>query len=105
MCALNLHTKNGKVIRLFRFKSGIDVSYTRQGYIYFVSRLYSEHTEDKKQKILNHCINCGGEYYKALFEYVTTDATATALSMRHYLSKNTLYRSVRKYYETFPKNL
>ena len=46
-----------------------------------------------------------GEYYQALFEFVTTDASATALAMRHHMDKTTLYRKVRKYYENFPTQL
>lgn len=90
---------------MFRFKSGVKVDYNRQGYIYFTSRLYKELRPEAQQRILNLCIEHGGEYYQALFEFVTTDATATALCMKHYISKMTLYRAVRKYYENFLQNL
>ncbi len=86
----------------FRFKSGADASYNKQGYIYFVSRRYNELPEDAQKEILNLCIRHGGEYYRALFEYVTTDAGATAIAMRHFVSKSTLYRIVKAYYEGFP---
>lgn len=86
----------------FRFKSGADVSYNKQGYIYFVSRRHKELPEDAQKEILNLCIRHGGEYYRALFEYVTTDAGATAIAMRHFVSKSTLYRIVKAYYENFP---
>ena len=90
---------------MFRFKSGVDVTYNRQGYIYFTSRLYKELAEEDQQKILNLCLECGGAYYQALFEFVTTDASATELEMKHHLSRMTLYRAVRKYYESFPVKL
>ena len=90
---------------MFRFKSGVDVTYNRQGYIYFTSRLYKELAEEAQQKILNLCLECGGAYYQALFEFVTTDASATELEMKHHLSRMTLYRAVRKYYESFPAKL
>ena len=90
---------------MFRYKRGVRASYNRQGYIYFVSRQYRELTLEAQQKILNLCIQCGGEYYQALFEFVTTEATATELSLRHYISRETLYRLVRKYYESFPKSI
>jgi len=61
--------------------------------------------EAAQQKILNLCLEHGGEYYQALFEFVTTDASATALAMRHHMDKTTLYRKVRKYYENFPTQL
>ena len=90
---------------MFRYRSSIGVSYNRQGYIYFVSQQYGELSEKAQKKILNLCIQCGGEYYKALFEFVTTDRAATEISMRHYISCETLYRLVRKYYESFPKSI
>ena len=90
---------------MFRFKSGVKADYNRQGYIYFTSRRYRELDEAAQQKILNLCLEHGGESYQALFEFVTTDATATAVCMKHCLSKSTLHRMVRRYYEDFPKKL
>ena len=90
---------------MFRYKKSIPVSYDRQGYIYFTSRLYHELPSWAQQKILNLCLECGGEYYQALFEFVTTDAGATGVCTRHYLSGSTLERVVRKYYENFPARL
>ena len=42
---------------------------------------------------------------QGLFEFVTTDAGATAVCMKHFLSRSTLERAVRRYYESFPQNL
>ena len=86
---------------MFKFKSGIHVDYVEQGYIYFKSRRYNKLPQAEQKRILNLCIECGGEHYKALFEFVTTDATATAVSIKYYISKKTLYRAVKKYYEKF----
>lgn len=94
-----------EVEQLFRYKRGVKADYNRQGYIYFTSRRYRELDEAAQQKILNLCLEHGGEYYQALFEFVTTDASATALAMRHHMDKTTLYRKVRKYYENFPTQL
>lgn len=90
---------------MFRFKKSVPVSYDRQGYIYFASRLYKELPQKAQQAILNLCLECGGEYYQALFEFVTTDAGATNVCMQHHLSRSTLERAVRKYYERFPKEI
>lgn len=90
---------------MFRYRGSIDVSYNRQGYIYFVSQQYGDLSEKAQKKILNLCLRCGGEYYQALFEFMTTEVTATEVSMRHYISCETLYRLVRKYYEDFPKSI
>lgn len=90
---------------IFRYKRGVKADYNRQGYIYFVSRRYKELSESDRKKIRDLCEIYGGEHHKALFEFVTTDTTATALTMKHYISRATLYRAVRKYYEGFPEKL
>lgn len=90
---------------MFRYKRGVKVDYNRQGYIYFVSRQYKELTKEDQHKILNLCLLQGGEHYQALFDFVTTDTTATALTMKYFISRATLYRAVRKYYEGFPEKL
>lgn len=90
---------------MFRYKSGVKASYNRQGYIYFVSRMYQELGAEDQRKILNLCIEAGGAYYQALFEFVTTDAGVTELTMKHNLGRSTLYRIVQRYYENFPKKL
>lgn len=90
---------------MFRFKNGVRVGYNRQGYIYFKSRLFKELPSSERKKIIDICKVCGGEYHRALLEFVTTDATATAICMKHYCSEATLYRVVRKYYETFNKTI
>ena len=91
---------------MFRYKQSVPESYERQGYIYFSSLLYREMPERAQRKILNLCMECGGgDYYRALFEFVTTDANATYICMKHSLSRSTLERIVRKYYEGFPQRL
>lgn len=90
---------------MFRYKKAVPVSYDRQGYIYFASRLFKELPVAQQKKILNLCAECGGEHHQALFEFVTTDVGATAVCMEHHLSRSTLERAVRKYYEKFPKRL
>ena len=85
---------------MFRYKKSVPVSYERQGYIYFSSLLYREMPERAQQKILNLCMECGGgDYYRALFEFVTTDANATYICMKHSLSRSTLERIVRRFNE------
>lgn len=86
---------------MFRYKKGIRVSYARQGYIYFTSLLYPELTEAERERIRKICRKAGGEYAGALLEFVTTEAGADKVCRKHYLSRSTLYRAVRRYYETF----
>lgn len=88
---------------MFRYKKSVGGSYERQGYIYFVSLCYKDLPERKRERIRRLCREVGGEYERALLEFVTTDTTATAVCTRHYLSRSTLERIVRKYYKTFPR--
>lgn len=85
----------------FRYKRGVKVEYVHQGLIYFYSRSYQTLKESDRHRILNLCHQYGGEYYQALFEFVTSDITATDICIRHFLGKSTLYRAVKKYYEGF----
>jgi len=89
---------------MYRYKRSVKLKPERQMYIYSISRLYKELSERDQKRIRDLCDMCGGEYSPALFEFVTTDTTATALYFKHHLSKATLYRIVTKYYESFPKN-
>lgn len=90
---------------MFRFKKSIPVGYDLQGYIYFASRLYRHLPPARKKQILNLCTQAGGEYYQALFEFVTTDAGAAAVCAKHFLSQSTLERIVRRYYIAFAETL
>jgi hypothetical protein len=90
---------------MFRYKRSVNVSYERQGYIYFTSRAYHDLGERRQEKLRELCDRCGGEYSEALLEFVTTDEGALAVCMRHHLSQSTLERVVKKYYEAFPKTL
>ena len=86
---------------MFRHKKSVAVSRDMQGYIFFKSRLYKELPERDRREIDDLCLKCGGEYYQALFQFVTTDDGADIVCMRHHLSRSTLKRIVRKYYERF----
>ena len=90
---------------MFRYKRSIPVSEDKQGYVYYASRLYSQMDRKGREAIHRLCQAAGGEYSEALLEFVTTDPTATAICQRHFLSRSTLYRAVRRYYEFFPDPL
>lgn len=90
---------------MFRYKSKINISYARQGYIYFKSLMYPELPEKEREEIKRLCREYGGEYYEALMGFVTTNAGAEAICSRYYLSRSTLHRVVRRYYENFPIDL
>ena len=90
---------------MFRFKESVKVSYKRQGYIYFTSLRYDELDEEKKRVIRKLCRECGGTYSKALFKAVTTETPDDLICDTHYISKSTLYRMKREYYERFPRDM
>ncbi len=92
-------------VTMYRYKRGVKADYNRQGYVYFVSRRFEHLTPARQRKIRELCADAGGEYEDALFEFVTTDTTATAICMKHYVSKATLYRAVKRYYEAFPEGI
>ena len=87
---------------MFRMKKSLPMGYDRQGYIYFTSRMYRHLSRRQQSMIRLCCERAGGEYAKALFEFVTTDNGATNVCMKHHLSDSTLERIVRKYYCIFP---
>lgn len=86
---------------MFRYKKSVPASYERQGYIYFKSLCYWELSEKERRGIVDLCRKAGGEYNRALFEFVTTNAGAENVCMRHHLSRSTLERIVRRYYTEF----
>lgn len=90
---------------VFRFKRAVPVEYDLQGYIYFTSKLYNALPQREQTRILNLCMVAGGEYYQALFEFVTGSAGATAVCSKYYLSQSTLERVVHQYYVLFAEAL
>jgi len=90
---------------LFRYKKSVSLSYEEQGYIYFTSLRYKQLPADSQELINRLCRECGGEYHRALFDFVTTDVGATAVCNRYFLSQSTLERIVKKYYVAFSESL
>ncbi len=90
---------------MFRYKKSVPVEYDQQGYIYFASKLHKALPADEQRRILNLCMEAGGEYYQALYEFVTGDVGATAVCRKHFLSQSTLERIVRRYYVLFAESL
>lgn len=90
---------------MFRYKKSIPVTYAAQGYIYFASRMYAVMDAEQQEKLLNLCLEAGGEHYQALFEFVTTGVGATAVCRKYFLSQSTLERVVKKYYIRFAEDL
>lgn len=89
----------------FKFKQSIPVGYETQKQIYRISRGYRCLPLTQRKKIDRLCISAGGESAEALKEFVTTDAGATAVCGKYFLSKSTLVRIVRRYYIAFSESM
>jgi hypothetical protein len=90
---------------MFRYRRGIHIGYNRQGYIHFQSLLYPELSPEDQETIRQLCKDAGGQYWRALLEYVTTPANSPYIQMKHNVSESTLCRVTREYYLRFPQKL
>ena len=86
---------------MFRYKRSVKVSYDRQGYIYFYSRLYKNLDAAGREYIEETAKAAGGVHAEAVLKFVTTDDGEAKVCREHNLSRATLYRVVGKYYELF----
>lgn len=88
---------------MFRYRPGIRCTYKRQAYIYAISLNFDNLAESQKKKIRALCKKWGKKNEAALFDAVTTEASATAICLKHRIaSTSTLYELVKAYYEHFP---
>ena len=82
----------------WRYKRSIPVSRERQRKIWEVSRAYDRLAFGLRARIDALCREVGGEHAAAVLDFVGSDAGATQVCMRRWLSRATLYRAVRRYY-------
>lgn len=88
--------------KVFWNRPGVNASLNRQGYVYFVSHLFSDMGFSDRQKITDLCKACAGENYLALEQYMTTLASAEFICKWHHIGRDTLKNDINKYYELFP---
>ena len=89
---------------MFRYKRSIkELDYDTQGNVYFTSKRYKRLSVGEQETIRRLCQEAGGQHAKALFEFVTTDAGASEVCVKHFLSEKTLERAVRRYYLAFAR--
>ena len=86
---------------MFRKKRGIHIDYPEQGLIYFTCLTYDSQSERVKKRIRRVCDTVGGELSDALFEFVTTEKSATEIALKNYVSESTLYKLRRDFYHAF----
>ena len=91
--------------KTFRYKRETDVSYADQGYIFFLSKRYSQMTSKEKSIIRQACRDAAGSAHRAVFDYVTSDCDSAWICARHAISESTLERMVRRYYRIMAERI
>lgn len=87
--------------REFKRLPSVNVSYERQGRIFFACRNFRELPEREKRRIRSLCERVGGEYADALFAYLTTDISWQRTCMDYHISEMTLVRLRKAFYESW----
>ena len=86
----------------FRYHRGMGLSYERQGYVYFVCRSFSRLGKRQQARILKHAESVCGDHAAAVIALVTSGDSYKRVAGEHYVSVNTLYRAVTRFYKKFP---
>ena len=85
---------------MFKKRRGIDLPYNKQGLIYFICMNAKDMPEEVRQKILNLCIEVGGQDCQALYEVVTNDTKSVlAISLEYFVNEKRLYKLRKEFYE------
>lgn len=88
------------MIDIFKKRRGIHIPYNKQGLIYFVCMNVREMPKDVQQKILNLCVEVGGQHYQVLYTLLTDDSkNIHSLAMKFHISETQLYYYRKKFYE------
>lgn len=88
------------MIILFKKRRGIHIPYNKQGLIYFTCMNIKDMPEDIQRKILNLCIEVGGQHYQALYTMLTDDSkNIHGVAMDFHISETQLYLYRKKFYE------
>lgn len=85
-------------MKQFKKLKSVPKSYEEQGYIYFTCQGYRRAPPYMRQKIDRLCLAAGGEYAKALKEYMTTRADWITICRKYSVSQATLDRARRRFY-------
>lgn len=86
---------------VFKKLRGCSLTYNQQMLIRATCLNYSIMPENVQHKINNLCLECGGEYYEALFRVLTTQQSIRYIAIEENVSESQLYRFRLKFYEKF----
>lgn len=88
----------------FKKIRSVRLPYREQGAIYFACINYEKQPKRVQEKIRRLCRECGGEYEKALFVFLTRESvTAEWVAQHYYVSDSVLYECRRKFYMAFAR--
>ena len=82
---------------------GLGISRERQMQIYATCRSYREQRQEVRETIRALCSDIGGgRYGRALFEFLTTEASYMAVVQRHVVPEKVLAGMRRAFYARWP---
>lgn len=84
---------------MFRYKRGINLPHDEQGLIYFTCLTHQKQPQKTQDKILNMCLEIGGDDYQALYDVVTTHKSIVQIALEYFVSESNLYRFRKQFYE------
>lgn len=90
---------------MFKKMKSLNMSYNKQGLIYFTCANFDSQPPEVQDKILNLCMKIGKEYYQALFDMMTTGKGVLEISNKYYISESTVFRLKRKFYIEWEKEV
>lgn len=85
-------------MKAFKKMRSIDLPYNKQGEIYFTCINYKGQPKRTRDKIDRMCREIGGVYAPALFDFVTTEKSCTAVALEYFVDESVLYRMRRTFY-------
>ncbi|MEG0179837.1 MAG: hypothetical protein RR654_09825 [Oscillospiraceae bacterium] len=80
------------------------LSEAQQSLIYWTCVSYKSLPFEIRHKIDDMCLKYGGQYYKELFEAVTTTSSIDIIAELGYVDKSTLTRKVKTFYCNWQSN-
>lgn len=85
----------------FKKMRSVNLSYNKQGEIYFILHNYADQPEEVRRKIDALCGVVGKYHYRALFRALTTDEPLKRIASELYISARQLYRLKCEFYKNW----
>lgn len=85
----------------FKKMRSVNLSYNKQGEIYFILHNYADQSEEVRRKIDALCGVVGKYHYRALFRALTTDEPLNRIAREFYISSRWLYHLKGDFYNAW----